>query len=143
MNNNITTQAENDFICSYRVYYEDTDAAGVVYNANYLKFAERARTEMLRQHNISQSTLKQDLDVVFVVRNCSLELIKAAKFDDLITIKTRIKEVKGVRIIFFQELTVENQILSVITSSIVTVNTNFKPVKIPNFIKEKFLQLCA
>lgn len=127
------------FTCQYRVYYEDTDAGGVVYYANYLKFAERARTEMLRNLDISQEELKNIHDILFVVRHATLDLKKAAKLDELITINTRIEELKGARIIFFQELSVDNQIISVITSTIATVNANLKPVKTPNFIKEKFL----
>lgn len=129
---------KNEHICSYRVYYEDTDAGGVVYYANYLKFAERARTEMLREKGVSQLDLAKNHNLLFVVKDSYMDIKKSAKLDDLLTVKTTIKEIRGARIIFFQELTIENQILSVITSTIAMVNTSFKPVKIPFFIKEKF-----
>ncbi len=78
-----------------RVYYEDSDAGGVVYYANYLKFAERARTEMLRSFGINQSQLRHQNGVIFVVRRAELDLIKPAYFDDLLTVSVDIKAISG------------------------------------------------
>ena len=69
-----------------RVYYEDTDAGGLVYHANYLKFAERSRTEMLRKVKIEQLILKNDYNIQFIVKNLFIEFFRPAQLDDLLTI---------------------------------------------------------
>ena len=74
---------------SFRVYYEDTDAQGVVYYANYLKFFERARTEYLRQSNYDQMKLMQE-KIIFVVRAVEMKLIKPARLDDTVIIKSKL-----------------------------------------------------
>lgn len=76
-----------------RVYYEDTDAGGLVYYANYLKFAERARTEFLRDAAIEQMQLIETDGIGFVVRKCSIDYFKPAKLDDLLTIKTYLNDI--------------------------------------------------
>lgn len=73
-----------------RVYYEDTDAGGVVYYANYLKFMERARTEMLRDRNLEQDVLRQQYGVVFAVRHAEIDYINAARFNDLLQVSVEI-----------------------------------------------------
>lgn len=78
---------------SVRVYYEDTDAGGLVYYANYLKFAERARTEILRGLGIEQAELIKTDDIGFVVRKCIVEYFKPAQLDDLLTIKTHVNDI--------------------------------------------------
>jgi acyl-CoA thioester hydrolase len=90
---------------TYRIYYEDTDAGGVVYYANYLKFFERARTDFFRARNIFQSQLAQKEDSIFVVRKCSLEYKVPAKLDDLVTITTIINNIGGASIKMHQEMT--------------------------------------
>ena len=79
----------------YRVYYEDTDAQGVVYYANYLKFCERARTEYLRLLGYEQKEL-MDIGVIFIVRKVIVEYLKPANLDELIKIETRLNKVKKV-----------------------------------------------
>src|SRR5580698_2435411 len=79
-----------------RVYYEDTDAAGVVYYANYLKFAERARTEALRLSGIDQSELMREDKIGFVVRKCVVDYLKPAMLDDLLTIETSLHDISKV-----------------------------------------------
>ena len=77
-----------------RVYFEDTDAGGVVYYANYLKFAERARTEMLRESGIKHSRMMEHDGCAFVVRRCAAEFIKPAHLDDLLEVHTRLMVVR-------------------------------------------------
>jgi tol-pal system-associated acyl-CoA thioesterase len=77
----------NNFFATYRIYFEDTDAGGVVYYANYLKFFERARTDFLRALNISQSELAAMENLIFVVRKCQIEYISPAKLDDLVKVR--------------------------------------------------------
>ena len=76
---------------SYRVYYEDTDAGGVVYYANYLKFFERARTDFLRTLGISQSDLATKEGLVFVVRKCVIDYISPAKLDNILEVSVEVK----------------------------------------------------
>ncbi len=86
-----------------RVYYEDTDAGGVVYHANYLNFFERARTEFLRQYNFSQQELFAK-SIAFVVRRIEIDYRFPARLDDLLSVETTISEVKKASIIFKQNL---------------------------------------
>src|SRR6202041_3544965 len=73
-----------------RVYYEDTDAAGIVYYANYLKFAERARTEMMRESGSNHRELGEAFDAAFAVSRCEIDYLKPALLDDLLTVETRV-----------------------------------------------------
>jgi len=82
------------FIFPLRVYYEDTDAAGIVYYANYLKFIERARTEMMRAAGIEHSRMRQAHGVMFIVRRCTLDYRQSARLDDALEIHTRIVDLK-------------------------------------------------
>lgn len=81
-----------------RVYYEETDAAGIVYYANYLRFAERARTELLRDLGIAHEKIKKTWGVEFVVRNCNAEYIAPAFLDELLEVRTTCNEIKGASI---------------------------------------------
>ncbi|MEN9409487.1 MAG: tol-pal system-associated acyl-CoA thioesterase [Pseudomonadota bacterium] len=85
-----------------RVYYEDTDLAGIVYYANYLKFIERGRTEWVRSLGVDQAALKREEGVVFAVRRVEADYLKPAKFDDLLTVTTDLVEVGGARIVLDQ-----------------------------------------
>jgi acyl-CoA thioester hydrolase len=78
-----------------RVYYEDTDAGGIVYYANYLKFAERARTEMMRELGTSHSEMTRTEGLSFAVARCEVDYLKSARLDDLLEVRTRIVEVGG------------------------------------------------
>ncbi len=118
---------------NFRVYYEDTDAGGVVYYANYLKFAERARTEMIRELGINQSVE----DFLFVVRKAELDLLKPAKLDDLLTLKTAITQVKGASLIIEQHIYNDEQHLSTVNTVIVTISHDFKPIRLPEKIRNK------
>ena len=85
-----------------RVYYEDTDLAGIVYYANYLKFIERGRTEWVRALGVDQAALKREEGVVFAVRRVEADYLKPARFDDLLTVTTDLVEVGGARIVLDQ-----------------------------------------
>lgn len=122
---------------SFRVYYEDTDSGGVVYYANYLKFAERARTEMLREAGINQS----EKNILFVVKKVKMNLIKPAKLDDMITVESSIKKLSGASMGIEQIISRDEIIISEISVLIVCVNKNFKPTKIPSEIRENLNDL--
>lgn len=87
-----------------RVYYEDTDLAGIVYYANYLKFIERARTEWVRGLGIDQGRLKAEEGIVFGVRRVEADYLRPAKFDDELTVVTRPEAVTGARIVLDQSV---------------------------------------
>ncbi len=92
-----------NFVWTLRVYWEDTDAGGVVFYANYLKFFERARTEWLRSLGIEQQALADEAGVVFVVRNTAVEYNAPARLDDQLQIRTRIERVGPASVQFAQE----------------------------------------
>ena len=87
-----------------RVYYEDTDAAGVVYYANYLKFFERARSEWLRALGFEQKRLAEELGIAFVVRSISVEYLKPARLDDALNVVSEIESLGRVQIVFAQRV---------------------------------------
>lgn len=139
MKRRIVTLMSNNFSAQYRIYYEDTDAGGVVYYANYLKFFERARTDFLRALNISQSDLATKENLVFVVRRCEINYLTPARLDDLIDVLVFVKEIHAASIVMQQEIKIGDKVLSRLNVEIVCVAAdNFRPKKIPENIKNLF-----
>ncbi|MEW6996417.1 tol-pal system-associated acyl-CoA thioesterase [Colwelliaceae bacterium BS250] len=129
------TDNNKNFNYQLRVYYEDTDAGGIVYYANYLKFSERARTEWLRSLGINQSFfLEQNLG--FVVRKVEMDNKASAKLDDLLTIKTTISTLKKASLVFNQQIiNQDSQLLCEINVLVASVNLlRAKPCAIPDTI---------
>ena len=91
-----------------RVFYEDTDAGGIVYYANYLKFFERGRTEWLRELGINQSTLLEQ-NIGFVVSKVEMDNVASAKLDDLLSVNTEISHLKAASLVFSQKITNQHQ----------------------------------
>ena len=120
-----------------RVYYEDTDAGGLVYHANYLKFAERARTEMLREARIEQLVLKNDYNIQFVVKNLYIDFFKPAQLDDLLTIKSIILKVSSAKVIMEQTIYIKMTLLAKIDVTLGSVNTKGKPSRLPKIVLER------
>ena len=119
-----------------RVYYEDTDSGGVVYHSNYLKFMERARTEWLRSLKINQQTLKDELNLLFVVHQIDIKFIKPAIFNDLIEVETSLKQITPVRVKLEQHIKRQSDLLISASVEVVGVNARtLKPVRIPQQIK--------
>ena len=122
-----------------RVYYEDTDAGGIVYYANYLKFLERARTEWLRDLGIEQDDLLEQ-SVGFVVKRVEMENIGAAKFNELLRIESQLVELKKASLVFKQ--TIFNNKDQTLVSALIRVACvrldKMKPVPIPDFILGEF-----
>ena len=123
---------------AYRVYYEDTDAGGVVYYANYLKFSERARTDMLREMGLLQSELINEKDILFVVRKVEMDLFKPAKLDNLLEIETEIIEIGAAVIFIKQNIFFEKIKLSTINVKLAVINGKLRPVRLPLDIKNLF-----
>ncbi len=87
-----------------RVYYEDTDLAGIVYYANYLKFVERARSTLVREADIDQNEMKDKLGVVFTVRRLQAEYFAPARMNDELWVETTVHQMSGARIVFNQDV---------------------------------------
>ena len=94
----------NAFSIPVRIYYEDTDAGGVVYYANYLKFLERCRTEWLRAIGHEQADLLREPGIAFVVRSVALEYLKPARLDDLLTVSLEVERITKSQIFFGQHI---------------------------------------
>ncbi len=123
-----------------RVYYEDTDAGGVVYHARYLAFFERARTEMLRELDISQQKLLQE-GIAFVVKKMDISYDFPARLDDMLTISTKVEQIRKASIIFKQTISNQNeQIISTADVVIACVNmTKMKPCALPKLLVLEFI----
>lgn len=127
-----------------RVYYEDTDAAGVVYYADYLKFLERARTEWLRALGFEQTTLLHDHNVVFVVRALAIEYLQPARFNDRIEVTVTLTAARGSVLELAQAIRRGARTLVTAAVRIACVDTrSFKPVRIPKPILEKLAMRLA
>jgi acyl-CoA thioester hydrolase len=113
-----------------RIYYEDTDTGGVVYYANYLKFAERARTEWLRSLGYCQEELWRNQGIGFVVKSCNIQYHAPAFLDDLLQIETSNKTKKASSIAITQIIKRGNVLIASLEVLIVCVNTEFRPQKI-------------
>ena len=124
----------------FRVYYEDTDAGGVVFYANYLKFIERGRTEYLRDLGFDQGSLALEKNIVFVVKSLSADYLSPAYLDDMIEVQTIIKSNKNASLVFTQKiLSLEkNTVLFSAEVKVVSVlKNNLKPCAVPQEIMEK------
>lgn len=126
---------DNTFSFPIRVYYEDTDAGGIVYYANYLKFAERARTEFLRHLGIDQIDMLKNQGIGFVVRECHINYKSPAKLDDALNITCKIAERKSVSVKMEQKLYRGDTVLAEIEITVVFLNlATMHPTKIPESI---------
>ncbi|OLQ95221.1 tol-pal system-associated acyl-CoA thioesterase [Vibrio ponticus] len=121
------------------VYYEDTDAGGVVYHSNYLKFFERARTEMLRSAGVSQQVLLEQ-NIGFVVRHMDIDFLQGARLDDQLVVRTSIAELKKASLTFCQEIV--NPDGKTLCRAMVKVacinNERMRPTAIPHAIFMEF-----
>jgi len=114
-----------------RVYYEDTDFGGVVYYANYLRFIERGRTEMLRAAGIDQVALKRDQGLVFVVRSLAVDYLAPAHFDDLLEVRTRVARLRGASLDMAQEVWRGADCLIRATVTVACMDEGGKPQRLP------------
>lgn len=119
-----------------RVYYEDTDMAGIVYYANYLKYIERARSDWVRQLGIDQNAMRDDDGVVFAVRRVEADYHAPARFDDRLSVTTRTQSVSGARLVMEQELHRDGQLLFSAVVTIVCLNAAGQPVRLPANIRQ-------
>ena len=120
-----------------RVYYEDTDLAGIVYYANYLKFIERARTEWVREMGIDQARLKAEEGIVFAVRRLEANYLSPARFDDLLTVETEIGDITGARITLSQTVLRGDERLFDAMVMLVTLTDNGRPARLPADVRRR------
>ncbi len=118
-----------------RVYYEDTDLAGIVYYANYLKFIERARTEYVRALGVDQVALKRDVGIVFAVRHLEADFARPARFDDELVVETEPEAATGARIILHQRVLRGEELLFAARVTLVALRASGKPVRLPANIR--------
>jgi acyl-CoA thioester hydrolase len=114
-----------------RVYYEDTDAAGIVYYANYLKFAERGRTEMMRDLGFAHSAIAEETGIVFTVRRCSADYRAAARLDDSLTVETRIAEIGAATLSLDQQIRRDGETIVALDVLIACVGRDGRPRRVP------------
>ena len=121
-----------------KVYYEDTDAGGIVYYARYLHFIERARTEMIYDHlKLNHKQLREQFNVIFVVRECNVKYLKSANFEDNLEVKTKVIKKSPVRLNLLQEVSRNNEILVTAQVELAVIDSNGSVSKLPNDLLEK------
>jgi acyl-CoA thioester hydrolase len=129
-----------EFSWPVRVYYEDTDAGGVVYYANYLKFMERARSEWLRALGFEQDALWQQQGIVFAVRRAEIDFRQPARFNDALTVNSRIAQQRRASLTFHQEILRVQDGRLLVSGDIQVAcvdHVRFRPVAIPDTITDK------
>lgn len=130
------------FAIPVRVYYEDTDAGGVVYYANYLRFFERCRTEWMRHAGFGQAQLAMEAGIGFVARKASCEYLRPARLDDELTVGLEVEKLTRVRVVFRQHVRRGAEELVTGTVEIACVNmATLTPTPIPDFLYEKLQSL--
>jgi acyl-CoA thioester hydrolase len=114
-----------------RVYYEDTDGSGIVYYANYLKFAERGRTEMMRALGFAHSRIQAETGIVFTVRRLAAEYREPARLDDWLTVDTRVVELGGATVRLDQEIRRDGRVLAALDVLVACVGRDGRPRRVP------------
>lgn len=120
-----------------RIYYEDTDFSGVVYHASYLRFLERGRTELLRDYGVHQAALHgDDQALAFAVRRMVIDWLKPAKMDDLVSVETRVAELRGASLVLHQSIVMGDRLL-LTAEVLVALVQGGKPARLTQALREK------
>ena len=127
-----------NFYHTVKVYYEDTDAGGIVYYANYLKYLERARTEALATIGLSNLQIKEKFGALIIVKSCNIEFKKSAYLEDNLNIRSFIKSVTKTSFVMNQFISKDDNIVVEAQVHLVFVNDKSKPVKVPQIIFDNF-----
>tara|TARA_B100001287_G_C22245065_1_gene327759 strand:- start:7 stop:429 length:423 start_codon:yes stop_codon:yes gene_type:complete len=127
-----------NFFHKLKVYYEDTDAGGVVYYANYLKYLERARTEALFSIGFSNKRIQDQFNSLIIVKSCNIEYKKSAHLEDELKIRSFVKSITKTSFFMNQIITKNEDTIAEAQVHLVFVNKESKPVKIPEEIYTKF-----
>ena len=137
----MTEQKIQPHTWQFRVYYEDTDAGGVVYHARYLNFFERARTELLRVYGIQSETLRKEHNLIWVVLDIHVQFRQAARLDDELLVSAELTWKKGVRQGFRQQMTRKSDGVLVATAELSAVllhADSLKPARMPAWMETEF-----
>ena len=127
-----------NFFHKLKVYYEDTDAGGVVYYANYLKYLERARTEALFSIGYSNKKIQDQFNSLIIVKSCNIEYKKSAHLEDELTVRSFVKSITKTSFFMNQIITKEKETVVEAQVHLVFINKDGKPTKIPDEIHSKF-----
>ena len=133
--------SDGAYLFPVRVYYEDTDAAGLVYYANYLKFAERARTETLRRLGVEQERLRAETGLVFVVRRCTADYLLPARLDDDLVVVTRLKALGGASLDLDQDVRRADALLVRLAVQIACLGQSGRPQRLPPVLRTALASL--
>lgn len=118
-----------------RVYFEDTDTGGIVYYANYLKFAERARTELLRHIGVSHAEMIKEQKIMFVIRSCLLNCLASARLDDVLEVRTYFKKPSHAKLEVSQVIVREDQPIATLEVVLACINSLGKPIKMNDHLR--------
>ena len=118
-----------------RVYYEDTDAGGIVYHSNYLKFAERARTEWLRDLGVQQRQWREETGLGFAVTRCEIDFRRSARLDDVLDVATRVLEVGGASLVAEQVIRREADEVARLRLVVACVDGHGRPARLPKNLR--------
>lgn len=133
------SELHKGFVLPVRVYYQDTDAGGVVYHASYVNFMERARTEWLRTFGYTGLGMMQEFGMLFVVRSLKVEYFKPALLDDMLHVSAAIRDVGRSRMTIHQEVRRQDDLLAEGEVHLVCVTKDgFRPVAIPEVLKSRW-----
>ena len=127
-----------NFFHRLKVYYEDTDAGGVVYYANYLKFLERARTEALVTLGFNNKKIKEDFGALIIVKSCNIEYKISAHLEDELSIRSFVKSVTKTSFFMNQFISREDDLIAEARVHLVFINNEGKPIKIPGTLFQGF-----
>jgi len=128
-----------EFAHEIKVYYEDTDSGGVVYYSNYLKYLERARTEMISTIGLSNNKLLEEYKTLIIVKSCNIEYLKSAKLEDKLQIYSSIESFNKASFVMIQNIKKNDNLIIKAKVKLVTVNKDGKPIKIPSVLKKQFI----
>lgn len=121
-----------------RVYYEDTDAGGIVYHASYLRFAERGRTEMLREGGFEHADLFKEQGVAFAVVSLAINYKSPAKLDELLVVKSHISRLGGASMDMVQDIYRGEDLICEIKVTLVCIDKSLKAVRLPQVVRDLF-----
>ncbi len=133
--------ADGAHVLPLRVYYEDTDAAGIVYYANWLRFLERGRTELLRVLGQEHSALREERGIHWVVRRCTIDYLRPARLDDTIEVVTRCGELRGASLDMIQEARRQGESLVRAELVVACMNASGRPVRLPPHVRAALSQV--
>ena len=129
----------SEFIHKVKVYYEDTDSGGVVYYSNYLKFLERARTEMINSFGLSNKKLLEEHKTLVIVRSCNIDYLSPSKLEDTLQIYSSIESFNKASFVIIQNIKKDDNLIVKAKLKLVTVNQEGKPIKIPSILEKKLV----